>query len=62
MQEYQLEIEEIEQKKERSLQKVYKWFLKNIKFLLIPGSRIEELSRGKLNTRKIGVKENLFED
>jgi peptide/nickel transport system permease protein len=52
MQEYQLEIEEIEQKKERSLQKVFKWFLKNIKFLLIPGSRIEELSRREIEYEK----------
>jgi len=52
MQEYQLEIEEIDQKKERSLQKIFKWFLKNIKFLLIPGSRIEELSRREIEYEK----------
>ena len=43
---YQQEMEEVieEEKKEGTLKSIILWIFSNIKFLLIPGSRIEELS------------------
>jgi peptide/nickel transport system permease protein len=52
MQEYQLEIEELETVKQRAPKKVFDWFLKNIKFLFIPGSRLEDLSRREIAYEK----------
>ena len=43
---YQQELEDVieEEKKEGTLKSIIFWIFSNIKFLLIPGSRIEELS------------------
>ena len=52
MQEYQLEVKEVEPKKEKTPKKVFDWFFKNIKFLLVPGSRLEDLSRREIEYEK----------
>ncbi len=44
MEEYQIEIEEDEIREENSIKNVIKWFSKNLLFLILPGSRLEDLT------------------
>jgi ABC-type dipeptide/oligopeptide/nickel transport system permease subunit len=45
MEEYQIEIsEEDERQEESAIKKVLKWFSKNLLFLILPGSRLEDLT------------------
>ena len=45
MEEYQIEIsEEDERQEESATKKVLKWFSKNLLFLILPGSRLEDLT------------------
>lgn len=45
MEEYQIEIKEEDEKQEESAtKKVLKWFSKNLLFLILPGSRLEDLT------------------
>jgi peptide/nickel transport system permease protein len=44
MEEYQIEIEEDEIREESGIKKVLKWFSKNLLFIFLPGSRLEDLT------------------
>jgi peptide/nickel transport system permease protein len=44
MEEYQIEIEEDEIREESAIKNVLKWFSKNLLFLILPGSRLEDLT------------------
>ena len=44
MEEYQIEKEEDEKQEDGATKKVLKWFSKNLLFLILPGSRIEDLT------------------
>lgn len=45
MEEYQIEIKgEDERQEESAIKKVFKWFSKNLLFLVLPGSRLEDLT------------------
>jgi peptide/nickel transport system permease protein len=49
MKQEQIYEEEFEIKEEKSsIREVFSWFFKNIKFLLVPGSRIEELTQREI--------------
>ena len=53
VQQKEIEIEAFEEERKESLiKKVLLWTVKNIKFLLIPGSRLEELSRREYEYEK----------
>ncbi|MFW9826026.1 MAG: ABC transporter permease [Candidatus Thorarchaeota archaeon] len=61
-QEYQIELEErVEIEKEQTATKrVISWILKNPKFILIPGSRLEDLSRREFEYEKNRSKRKLI--
>jgi len=44
MEEYQIEISEEERQEESAIKIVLKWFSKNLLFLILPGSRLEDLT------------------
>jgi len=57
MKQEQIYEEEFEIKQEKSsVGEVFSWFLKNIKFLLVPGSRIEELTQRELEYERVRSK------
>ncbi|MFX1355800.1 MAG: ABC transporter permease [Promethearchaeota archaeon] len=52
LKEIELEAYEEEERKESLIKKVLLWVVKNLKFLFIPGSRLEELSRREFEYEK----------
>ena len=52
LKEIELETYEEEEKKESQLKLILLWIVKNLKFLFIPGSRLEELSRREFEYEK----------
>ncbi len=53
----QIYEEEFEIKKEKSaVREVFSWFGSNIKFLLVPGSRLEELTLRELEYEQVRSK------
>jgi len=54
MEEYQIEIsEEDERQEESATKKVLKWFSKNLLFLILPGSRLEDLTIRQMEYEKL---------
>jgi peptide/nickel transport system permease protein len=52
LQEYQLEIEEREEKEERLPKQVFNWVFKHFKFMFVPGASLEELERKSFEYEK----------
>ena len=56
MEEYQIEVEEDEIREESAIKNVLKWFSKNLLFLILPGSRLEDLTIRQMEYERIKSK------